>query len=256
MSNVAQMVRAAFTTPVGNVIFALIGLFLIAPSFAEEPISAKEAEKRLKATFTNYQINDFRPSPIPGIYEVHAGPQIHYYVPEQELLIFGQIWSSVGENLTEKAKQESINSKLERLPLESAILVQKGSIPIIEIVNPDCGFCKQYEEWVGQIGNVYSIERQVVFLDSPMFPRATEKMRSVICASEQAEAYHQMMQNQHKTLSCAKAVSVLEEHTKITDSLGVQGTPSFLLPDGTVITGFRKRDLENYFMNAASNIEE
>src|SRR5690554_2396879 len=118
----------------------LIAVFVLAlaaafPAFAEDS-TIQNAQDKLKATFSNYQVTDFKPSPIPGIFEVHAGPQIHYYAPEQNLLIFGQIYSSVGENLTEKSKQLSVSSRLGEMPLESAILVKTGTIPLIEISNP------------------------------------------------------------------------------------------------------------------------
>jgi len=226
-------------------------------SNAQSNEEIQQIREKLKQTFTNYKITNIRPSPIPGIVEIHAGPRIHYFAPEQELLIFGQIWTSDGVNLTEQAKQDSFAEKRGMLPMDSAILVQEGDIPIIEIVNPDCGYCQRYEKWIAQLTDVYSIERKVIFLEANMFPNSRAKMLSVLCADDKAEAYHQMVNgDQAITGSCEAGEKILAAHQEITNTLGVQGTPTFLLPDGKVITGFKQSELEFYFINSASKVQE
>lgn len=235
-----------------------ISILLLLPLIAQADAEIEQVKEKLKQTFTNYTITDIRESPIPGLMEIHAGPQIHYFYPDKELLIFGQIWTSEGENLTEKAKQESIETKRSRLQMDSAILVQKGDIPIIEIVNPDCSFCKRYEKWVTQLENVYSIERKVIFLDSPtMFPKATAKMLSVLCSEDKIKAYTNMVAGDPlENETCVAGEKVLAAHQEITDTLGVTGTPTFLLPNGKVISGFKQKELELYFINSASKANE
>lgn len=208
------------------------------------------AEKQLQATFSNYKITGFYESPIPGIYEIHAGPQVHYYAKEQNILIFGQLYSAAGVNLTDASKQKAVMSRIGSLPLKSAIQVSKGKIQLIEISNPDCGFCKKYEQWIAKMSETYSIERKVVFMDTDMFPQATSKIKAVICAKDQAKAYHQMMSGSAspKDSDCSQAEKVMQQHKDITEGLGVQGTPSFLLSDGSVIPGFKPTELENYFL--------
>lgn len=219
-----------------------------AASFDEAEKAA--AEKQLQATFSNYKITGFYESPIPGIYEIHAGSQVHYYAKEQNILIFGQLYSAAGVNLTEASKQKAVMSRIGSLPLKSAIQVSKGKIPLIEISNPDCGYCKKYEQWITKMSETYSIERKVVFMDTDMFPQAAPKIKAVICAKDQAKAYHQMMTGgaSQKDSDCSKAKNILQQHKDITEGLGVQGTPSFLLPDGSVIVGFKPTELENYFL--------
>lgn len=215
----------------------------------------RAAEQKLKQTFANYQITDFKPSPIPGIYEVQAGSQVHYWAKEQGILIFGQMWSSEGVNLTEKSKQASIQNRLDGLPLDSAVTIQEGEIPIIEISNPDCGYCKRYEQWVESLDSVYSIERKVVFYPE-IFPAAEAKLRAVLCANNRRQAYKDMVAGKYKPVDCEAATAILADHKRITDALGVGGTPTFLLPDGSVITGFKQKELESYFLKAANSSKE
>lgn len=208
------------------------------------------AEKQLQTTFSNYKITGFYESPIPGIYEIHAGSQVHYYAKEQNILIFGALYSSAGENLTEASKQKAVMSRIGSLPLKSAIPVSKGKIKLTEITNPDCGYCKKYEQWIIKMSETYSIERKIVFMENENFPQATSKIKSVVCAKDQAKAYHQMMANGvlENNSDCSKASGILQQHKEIIEGLGVQGTPSFLLPDGSVIVGFKPMELENYFL--------
>lgn len=221
---------------------------------AETSIEAEKAaaEKQLQTTFSNYKITGFYESPIPGIYEIHAGSQVHYYAKEQNILIFGQLYSSTGVNLTEASKQKAVMSRIGSLPLKSAIRVSKGKIPLIEISNPDCGFCKKYEQWITKMSETYSIERKVVFMENDNFPAATPKIKSVLCSKNQEKAYHKMMTTGalEKNRDCAAAREVMQRHKEIVEGLGVQGTPSFLLPDGSTIVGFKPTELENYFLKS------
>jgi len=213
----------------------------------------KSVEEKLQGTFTNYKITWIQESPIPGLYEVHAGPQIHYYAPDQNLLVFGQIYSAAGENLTEAAKAKEIQRQLKDLPLESAIQVQAGEITLTEITNPDCTYCQRYERWISQMSAAYSIERKVIFMQNAGFPDANQKMMNVVCAKEKDTAYKAMMAGKVESdMRCDEGEALLAQHHSITEKLGVQGTPTFLLPDGSVIKGFKPVEIEKYLVDAAS----
>ena len=235
-----------------------VGLVIAAISAVSLSVFANEVQKveeKLQGTFTNYKITWIQESPIPGVYEVHAGSQIHYYAPEQNLLLFGQIYSAAGENLTEAAKIKEIQRQRESLPLDSAIQVQSGDISITEITNPDCGYCQKYEKWISQMSAVYSIERKVIFMQSANFPDAKQKMMAVVCSKNKKSAYEDVMTGKSNPNSnCVEGESILAQHNSITEKLGVQGTPTFLLPDGSVITGFKPVQIEKYLLDAASKL--
>lgn len=219
-----------------------------APDRDQEKLRAIEAE--LKTTFSNYAITGFQPSPIEGIFEIHAGGQVHYYEPNGKLLIFGQIYNSDGVNLTEQSKVAAIKSAVDDADLSSAIKIQDGQIPIIEISNPDCGYCAEYERWITNISKEYSIERSVIFTSQSMFKNSIGKMNSVICSSDRAKAYEEMVSGKFNDQECAESKNVLEDHDRITKSLGVTGTPTFILPSGKVIIGLKKDLLEAYFIES------
>ena len=53
----------------------------------------KDAQEKLKATFQNLTVNDFKPSPVEGLFEINIGGRVVYFHPEAEVLIFGEIFS-------------------------------------------------------------------------------------------------------------------------------------------------------------------
>jgi thiol:disulfide interchange protein DsbC len=203
----------------------------------------------LKTTFTNYRVSDFKPAPLKGLYEVHSGDQIIYFSPEDELLIFGQIYNSNGENLTEKARRASVLSKLTQLPLASAVTLQEGDIPLIEIMNPDCGYCRRSDHWLESQKDNYSIERKVIFMNTERFTEAAAKIKYVLCATDQQQAYRKIMLGKELVdpeIDCPEATQTLAQHSQIVDALGISGTPTYLLPSGSMIVGFKTSELENY----------
>lgn len=226
-------------------------------SFAGDKATKKDvdalsaAEEKLHATFSNYQITDFKPSPIPGIYEIHAGSQINYFAPEAGVLIFGQFFNSAGENLTEKSRRESMAVARDSLPLDAAITIRKGKIPLIEITNPDCGYCRKYDAWMKNVEKTYDVERKVVFMENDNFRGSKEKILAVVCAKDPIKAYENMSAGDYLPNSnCKQAKEKLAQFSQITNGLGVGGTPTFLLPDGQVIIGFKPNELENYFLKS------
>ena len=80
------------------VVIATAGL-----SLANDNNSDKIKANLIK-TFPNLKnIGDIRESPLKGLYEVSAGDQVFYFSPDG-FLMFGEIWSKEGKNLTAAIK--------------------------------------------------------------------------------------------------------------------------------------------------------
>ena len=94
------------------VMIATVGL-----SAANDNNSEKVKADLIK-TFPNLKnIGDIRESPLKGLYEVYAGDQVFYFSPDG-FLVFGEIWSRDGKNLTAAIKEEVLAKKVKGLPLE------------------------------------------------------------------------------------------------------------------------------------------
>ena len=83
-------------------ISALVALCLM--PLVTSAMTSEQALKSLQQSFTNSKIQDFRKAPIEGLYEVTLdGAQVIYFAPEDDVLIFGEIYSRDGRSLTAEA---------------------------------------------------------------------------------------------------------------------------------------------------------
>ena len=82
---------------------AVMAMFLCAAvSYAEESITIQMLHK----SFPNVKAEKAGKSVIPGLYEVEAGNNVFYFEPRNGYLIFGDIITKEGKNLTAEKRQE------------------------------------------------------------------------------------------------------------------------------------------------------
>ena len=93
---------------------AVMALFLFASvSNAEESITIQILHK----SFPNVKAERVGKSVIPGLYEVEAGNNVFYFEPRNGYLIFGDIITKEGKNLTAEKRQELLARRDFSLPL-------------------------------------------------------------------------------------------------------------------------------------------
>ena len=89
-------------------------------------------------------------TPIKGLYgALMLNGQIVYIYPSKKLLVFGQIWTNTGKNLTNTSMTGIQASKAEKITkyvdLAKAIKIGHGPVKVIEFANIDCPFCRAFE---------------------------------------------------------------------------------------------------------------
>lgn len=206
-----------------------------------------QAQQKLQATFNKISVVDFKETEIPNFYEVDLGNGTIYFHSETEWLFFGEIWNKEGKNLTIESRTASANKAMERLPMDSALeFGDEDGIEIIEFTDPDCPYCRSYERFFNTIKGSYKVKRKV-FFDTRIHPNAINKVIHIICSENKEEEYKKIYSGiypeNYKT--CNEAEKIISNHQLVAESLGVMGTPTFIM-DGEVVTGFKKSKITEY----------
>ncbi|MCZ6132184.1 DsbC family protein [Cronobacter sakazakii] len=223
---------------------------------------AKAAQDQLAASFSGMTISGFAESPVKGIYEVRTGGNIIYFHPGEDgkkgVLFIGEMYDASGVNLTEQSKMNSLSDTIKSLPLDSAITIGSKDAPVVyEITDPDCPYCHAYDEWMKSFSKEHPVQRKLIFMVNPGHPLARAKIEHVICSEDKDEAVRYVyseelphnpdaanaMQTakQNALKTCKEADAVIQQHAKIIQAVGVNGTPSFLFNIDTkpnLIVGF------------------
>ncbi|PXW50355.1 thiol:disulfide interchange protein DsbC [Grimontella sp. AG753] len=234
---------------------------------ASTPTSIKAAQDQLATSFNGMTITGFTESPVKGLYEVKTGSNILYFHPGEDgkkgVLIFGEMYDSSGINLTEQSKINGLSDTIKGLPLESAITIGPKDAPVYyEFTDPDCPYCHAYDEWIKTYSKDHPVQRKLIFMVNPAHPLARAKIEHVICSDDKDEAVRYVysmelphnpdgadalqMGKQKALKTCKEANAVIEQHAKILQAVGVNGTPSFLFnidSKPNLIVGFNQQKI-------------
>jgi len=217
---------------------------LVAPSFAAEEVpdaALDEALQQFSKTLPKTGVDSFKPSPIPGLYQVSAGPQVFYFSPEG-YLVFGEIWSQDGKNITAQARNDIVQANIAKLPLDKALTIGSGPIQVIEFTDPDCPFCRQIDQMLAKRTD---LTRHIFFFPlESIHKTARAKARYVLCSQDKEVALQEVFQggldNQPiPQVGDCDADVLIDEHLRAGGSVGVRGTPTLWI-DGQRIQGDAK----------------
>lgn len=215
-----------------------------APIFAAEEMTDAALNKALQQfsmTLPKTGIDTFKPSPIPGLYQVGAGPQVFYFSPDG-YLVFGEIWSQDGKNITAQAREEIIQANVAKLPLEKALTIGSGPHQVIEFTDPDCPFCRKLDQMLAERTD---ITRHIFFFPlESIHTSARAKARYILCSQDQdaamREIYQGRLDNQPiPQVGDCDADVLIDEHLRAGGSVGVRGTPTLWI-DGQRTQGDAK----------------
>ena len=238
-----------FLTRICSVLLFALGATTTA---AEAQLSIEAAQAKLKATFTNLTVIDFKAAPVAGLYEVNMGGRIVYYHPQAEVLIFGEIFSKDGRSLTAESLALSAAEIYEQLPLEKALVVgTEDGIPIIEFTDPDCPYCQQYHDFV-----VDKPVKRLIFFETRIHPGAKAKVIHILCAEEPSAAFLDIYSGQQPVRydDCDEGRAMADEHLAISRQAGVNATPTLIL-DRTPVTGFRRQLIADHIQKHSASLK-
>jgi thiol:disulfide interchange protein DsbC len=221
----------------GVIFIFIILLGLSMAGFAQTGLDAKVMEKFKKA-FPRVNAENIRKTDIEGMYEINVPGRILYYFPEKDYLFAGSIWNAAGKNITDERESSIITEKVKTLSLEKALKIGKGERIIIEFTDPDCPYCRDASKHLSKKENIV---RYVFFVPLGMHKDADQKIRYIFCEKDREKAYKEAMNGDldgMKFTVCndEKVEALLNEHKKISKTIGINSTPQFWI-DGRHVQG-------------------
>ena len=216
-------------------------LLLVALLASSLPATANEAAIRKAVTerMPNApKIDEVRPSPMPGLWEIRIGNEIRYTDPTGTYLIEGELIDlKAKKNLTDERLTQLNRIDFAALPFKDALVWKSGNGKrrIAVFADPNCGYCKRFEKSLQEVKDVtvYTFLIPILGGDSP------EKTRAIWCAKDGANTWLAWMlkgeQPPKAPASCDDAA--IERNLALSRRIHVNGTPAILLEDGNRIPG-------------------
>lgn len=209
-----------------------LALLAAAPA-AADPVKIRQV---LQERFPTLAIDEVRPSPVPGIWEVrYDGSEILYSDAGGEHIFAGGslIETSTRADLTERRIEQVLAVPWSALPLKDSLVYRQGK-PLRRMAvfaDPNCGFCKKFESDIAELKDV-TIH---VFVIPILGPDSTLKSRDILCARDPARAWREWMLEgklPSKAAASCKAEG-MQRNLAFSRQHRINGTPAVFLEDGT-----------------------
>lgn len=221
--------------PAGWLLCALTALFSSANARANEAEIRATLTQRLPA---NAKIEEVRKTPVDGIYEVRINADDIYYSDRHGTYIFhgNLINTETKANLTVERVAQLHPIRFDALPLTDAITTVRGTgaRKIVLFADPNCGFCKRFEETLKGVDNI----TVHTYLIPILGPDSKEKVRNLWCASDKARAWEDWMLRAvlPPTAQC-DGVAAIDRNLSFAARHKVSATPTAFFADGTRAVG-------------------
>ena len=200
--------------------------------------------EKFKKSFPKNNFESITPTAIKGVYEVYTGNQIYYYMPKDDVILYGSLISKDGVNITRESNMKKMAQKMAKLPLDSALKIGNGKTTVVEFMDPNCYHCRQAYKFFSQ--------RQDITLYVFFFPLSKEsgdKIKNILCSKDVSKTYDDVMNgkldNNALLPACTdkKVDETVKTHMRLASQIGVRGTPLFYIK-GQVFDGFEPSAIE------------
>ena len=203
-------------------------------AWANEAVIKKALSERLPG----FKVDEVRPTPMPGVWEVRTGAELRYSDAAGNYLIEGEMLDlRAKKNLTEERVAKLTAVEFSNLPLKDAVVWKTGNGKrrIAVFADPNCGYCKRFERALQDIKDltVYT------FVIPILGPDSNEKTRAIACAKDQTAAWRAWMLDGTPPAKPEGKCddSVVERNLAFSRRHHISGTPAILFEDGTRVPG-------------------
>lgn len=202
-------------------------------------------EEQFKKSFSQHKYETFAQTSVPGVYEIYNGRQVYYYLAEGDVILVGSMISKDNNNLTQESIAKKMAAKMTNLPLDQALKIGEGKIPVVEFIDPNCHYCRLSF-------NFFNSRKKDVTLYAFFYPLSEDsakKIRHVLCSQDKVAAYEDALGGkldgnvQLNQCSDNGVEVMLKNHQQVSAQVGVRATPLFYIK-GQVVPGFDQPAIE------------
>jgi thiol:disulfide interchange protein DsbC len=201
----------------------------------------------LKLLPAGSKLDDLRPSPIAGIYELSQGADVSYLTADGKFFLDGNVYDmSTRENLTEDRRTKARVAMISAVP-ESQMLIFSPKNPqytITVFTDVDCQYCRKLHSQIAELNKLGVRVRYMFYPRTGPNTESWRKAEAVWCSADRNEALTRAKAGGalDTTKSCGPT-PVAREY-ELGQSIGVRGTPAIVTENGGYINGYMPpRDL-------------
>lgn len=240
--------------------------FLANAAVADATSDAIEAvTKRITGQTNGTPPNSVRATPLDGIYEVVYGSEVLYVSADGRYMLRGDMIDldqrmNLTEDVRRIARRDVVNNLDEKSMIVYAGAKQADQVQpadgaqskIVTIfTDVDCGYCARLHRQMADYNSRGITIRYLAFPRAGIPSESYSKTVSVWCSDDQRDAITKAKAG--TAIPAAECENPVEAHYLAGQSLGVRGTPTIVLDDGTVLPGYLPPDQLERVLNGEAS---
>ncbi len=204
----------------------------------------KVIQDTLARQFPHLKVDKVKPTTVMGLYQVSAGPILLYISADGRYIFDGDIYDTQAnnQNVTEKERQTTRKAALANVS-DKEFIWYKAKNPkhtLTVFTDIDCGYCRRFHQQVKELNAQGVSVRYLAFPRSGAGTPSYNKMVSVWCSETPADALTKAKDG--VVIPTRQCDNPVQKQVELGALAGVQGTPSLILEDGTLIPGYVPTD--------------
>jgi len=207
----------------------------------DQPTAPDPRVALLKLLPPGIKLDDLRPSPIPGIYELAQGADVSYLTADGKYFLDGNLYDmATRRNLTEDRRTKARVAMINTVP-ESQMLIFSPKNPqytITVFTDVDCQYCRKLHSQIAEINKLGVRVRYMFYPRTGPNTESWRKAEAVWCAADRNEALTRAKAGAALDLTKTCGPTPVAQEYAIGESIGVRGTPTIVTENGGYINGY------------------
>ena len=212
-------------------------LLLALTIFAVSAFANDAVKQELLKKYPEVKSERITKTPYGNLFEVFAGGEIFYTDEKVTFLLLGTLVDAQTRTNVSEARLQKLNVIVfNDLPFEHAIKLVRGNgsrrMAIFE--DPNCGYCKRFEQDVNTTDNITAY----IFAYPILAQDSIDKSKSVWCSTDRLKAWQDLMlREKAPTAKTTCDTTAIDKVLALGRKMNVTGTPTTFFEDGERISG-------------------
>jgi thiol:disulfide interchange protein DsbC len=184
--------------------------------------------------------DDFRQSPVPGLWELARGADIVYVTADARFALAGDLYEiATDTNVSERRRRDARLEMINGVP-ESQMVVFSPKDPkytVTVFTDVDCGYCRKMHSEIAKYNELGIRVRYLFYPRTGPNTESWDKAVAVWCSPNRNDALTRAKRGE--AIKMAKCGTTPVDHDyELGQEIGLRGTPAILLANGDMLPGY------------------
>ena len=221
--------------PIKSLVLVALTLFAVA-SAANETVKQELAKK-----YPEVKAERITKTTYGNLFEVFTGGEILYTDEKVTFLLLGTLVDTQTRVNISEARLQKLNViNFNDLPFENAIKLVRGngSRRMAIFADPNCGYCKRFEQDVNSTDNITAY----IFTYPILAQDSIDKSKSIWCSTDRLKAWQDQMLREKAPTAKGTCETPIDKVLALGRKMNITGTPTTFFEDGERISGALPKD--------------